>query len=116
MKRSLSLLLILLMLLSVNTFASPAEETACYSEDTEQTKEYPSIGAKYPDLNTGSVNNKDNVIISEAQMNGFDVVKAVADPSGEHINDIVSLDNYSTNVVSLGVALENYKYITVIYK
>ena len=116
MKRSLSLLLILLMLLSVNTFVFALNETVTYSETEEQEKVYPSIGAKYPDLNTGSVNNKDNVIISEAKMDGFDVVKAVVDPSGEHINDIVSLDNYSTNITSLGVALENYKYITVIYK
>ena len=116
MKKLLLIILTLLMFISVNAFTPCTYAEELVGEISKQEEIYPSIGASYPELFSGSVNGKDNVYVSETEVDGFKTVKAVAYPSGEHCDNIVSLDNFGTNVENLGVVLENYKYITLIYK
>lgn len=116
MKRLLLLVLILSMLAFENIFVFASDISEQINELQIAENTYRAVAARYPDLFTGSVDGNDNVIASETEISGFPVIKAVAVPESESSNSIVSLDNYNISVKGNGITLENYKYITVIYK
>ena len=81
MKKLLLIILTLLMFISVNAFTPCTYAEELVGEISKQEEIYPSIGASYPELFSGSVNGKDNVYVSETEVDGLKTVKAVAYPS-----------------------------------
>ncbi len=114
MKRIISIISAMLMF-CLNLFVFAAGDTAELHNTETEEKIYPAITVKYPEIFSKVMDDHDNAFAEETEISGFDVIKVVANPYGEH-RDIVTLDNYDTNLESLGIDLEVYKYITVIYK
>ena len=114
MNKIISLILILSVLFTSAFFVCASEQGES-GESTLSSEAVSVIAVKYPDVYSCIVNGNDNVTVENTEKDGFPVIKAAVNPDGE-FKGAVGLDNMGDRVRGLGVDLDVYKYLTLIYK